>query len=138
MLGPAPPCSRLWPGVVWACAFRHIGNLRFGYLDRWGSVKRMAVTMTTPDKCSICGRWPATLRPAMRRAVLSIPRHGACEDCHDAFAANLLVAKPAFTPRPTPPRPHHTWQGVEILLFGATTQARSKQAIHGKLSPCSR
>jgi hypothetical protein len=22
--------------------------------------------------------------------VLSVPRHGACEDCHEAFAANLL------------------------------------------------
>jgi hypothetical protein len=72
----------------------------------------MVVTMTTPDKCSICGRWPATLRPAMRRAVLSIPRHGACEDFHDAFAANLVAIckvrqEAAVGQGPSSAQPHH-------------------------------
>jgi hypothetical protein len=104
----------------------------------------MAVTMTTPDKCSICGRWPATLRPAMRRAVLSIPRHGACEDCHDAFAANLLVAKrgvyatadPATTAphmagsRDAPVRGHHAGP----IKAGHTRQALPLQPV-GVASP---
>jgi hypothetical protein len=72
----------------------------------------MAATVTTPDKCSICARWPATLRPTMRRAVLSIPRHGACEDCHDAFAANLVavcrVRQEAVVGQgPRSAQPHH-------------------------------
>jgi hypothetical protein len=81
----------------------------------------MVVTMTTPDKCSICGRWPATLRPAMRRAVLSIPRHGACEDFHDAFAANLVAIckvrqEAAVGQGPSSAQPHHAGRQAQQVL----------------------
>jgi|SRR5215467_10033507 len=83
-------------------------------------IRRRYVSRMTEGQCPICGSWPAPLRPAMRRAVSSLPLHGACELCYEAFARNLVELRKArqrVTVGQGPPStPNHAgWPGQRML-----------------------
>jgi hypothetical protein len=49
--------------------------------------------MRDERQCPICSRWPAQLRPAMRRAVWEVSlRQWQCEECEEAFWQNCIEA----------------------------------------------
>jgi hypothetical protein len=79
------------------------GGARRRSMRRTGIGPMAGIGEETEAECAVCGRWPSTLRPAMRNAIDRLPfRKPVCEGCMVALARNSwrLVIEPEPKPKP--------------------------------------
>ena len=83
------------------------------------------------DECSLCSRWPKSLRPAMRGAIDRVPlKKPVCDECLGVFARGLPILPTGFkTIR---------LKGAPVAFLGYIDASDEKEATAKRNTTCLR